>query len=155
MLVTSVPVETLAAAWQCVDWYTMRWIIEDFHQGLKTGCQIEQRHLDSYEDLTRLVGLLAPLALRLLQIRARARHAPDAPATTVLPVEIVQVVALLDQRPTASLSADELWRTIARLGGYLGRKSDGPPGWKTLWRGWSRVQQVLEGVHLALNFLSS
>lgn len=155
VLVTSVPVETLAAAWQCVDWYTMRWIIEDFHQGLKTGCQIEQRHLDSYEDLTRLVGLLAPLALRLLQIRACARHAPDAPATTVLPVEIVQVVALLDQRPTASLSADELWRTIARLGGYLGRKSDGPPGWKTLWRGWSRVQQVLEGVHLATHFLSS
>jgi hypothetical protein len=38
---------------------------------------------------------------------------------------------------------------IARLGGYLDRKSDGPPGWQTLWKGWMRVMDVLEGVHLA------
>jgi hypothetical protein len=47
------------------------------------------------------------------------------------------------------LTAQQCWYAIARLGGYLARKGDGPPGWKTLWRGWLQVQTLLEGVHLA------
>jgi hypothetical protein len=40
-------------------------------------------------------------------------------------------------------------KRIAQLGGYQGRRSDGPPGWKTLWHGWLKIQTWLEGVHLA------
>jgi len=35
---------------------------------------------------------------------------------------------------------------LQRHGGYLGRRGDEPPGWKTLWRGWLHIQAVLEGV---------
>ena len=34
------------------------------------------------------------------------------------------------------------------MGGYQARKSDGPPGWKTLWKGWLSLQTLVEGVHL-------
>jgi len=149
VLLTSVPTATVEQAWQRVDWYRARWIVEDYHQGLKTGCSIELRQLQSYEGLRRLLGLLAPMAVRLLQLRATARDAPERKASETLPSDLVQVVALLAKVPAASLTAQQCWFTIARYGGYLRRRSGGPPGWKTLWKGWFYIQALLEGVHLA------
>jgi hypothetical protein len=149
VLLTSVPTATVEQAWQRVDWYRARWIVEDYHQGLKTGCSIELRQLQSYEALRRLLGLLAPTAVRLLQLRAAARDAPERRASETLPRDLVQVVALLAKVPAASLTAQQCWFTIARYGGYLRRRSGGPPGWKTLWKGWFYIQALLEGVHLA------
>src|SRR5205085_10547142 len=57
--------------------------------------------------------------------------------------------ALLAKVPAAALTAQQCWYAIARCGGYLRRRSSGPPGWKTLWKGWFYVQTLLEGVHLA------
>ena len=151
ILLTSVPTTTVEQAWQRVDWYRARWIVEDYHQGLKTGCRIELRQLQSYEALRRLLGLLAPAAVRLLQLRTAARDAPERLASEILPLDLVQVVALLAKVPVpaAELTAQQCWYTIARYGGYLRRRSGGPPGWKTLWKGWFYIQALLEGVHLA------
>ena len=147
----SVPTAMVEQAWQRVDWYRARWIVEDYHQGLKTGCRIELRQLQSYEALRRLLGLLAPTAVRLLQLRAAARDTPERLASEILPMDLVQVVALLAKVPVpaAELTAQQCWYTIARYGGYLRRRSGGPPGWKTLWKGWFYIQALLEGVHLA------
>ncbi len=149
VLLTSVPTPTRKQAEQRLEWYRARWMVEDYHQGLKTGCQIEQRQIQDYEGLRTLLGLLSPLAVRLMQLRAAARQTPERPVQQVLPTEVVQVVAHLAKLPTETMSTQQCWHTIARYGGYLGRKSDGPPGWKTLWRGWLYVQTLLEGVHLA------
>lgn len=134
MLLTSVAVLTLQQAWERVDWYRARWIVEDDHQGLKPGCRIKQRQLQSYEGLRCLLGLLAPLAVRLLQVRAASREDPARPASQVLPSEVVHVLASLAKVPAADLTAQQAWHTIARCGGSLGCKGDGPPGWKTLWK---------------------
>ncbi len=149
VLLSSVPVQSVEQAWERVQWYRTRWIVEDYHQGLKTGCRLEQRQLQSYAGLRRLLGLLAPAAVRLLQLRAVARQSPQQSALQILPLDLVQVVASLAQVPAAGLTAQQCWHTIARYGGYLGRKRDGPPGWKTLWKGWLYMQALLEGVHLA------
>jgi hypothetical protein len=149
VLLTSVPTMTVEQAWERVDWYRARWLVEDYHQGLKTGCSIELRQLQSYEALHRLLGLLAPTAVRLLQLRAAARETPERLAGQVLPTDLVQVVALLAQVPATELTVQQCWYTIARYGGYLQRRSGGPPGWKTLWKGWFYIQALLEGVHLA------
>ena len=93
VLLTSVPIQTVEQAWERVDWYRARWIVEDYHQGLKTGCRVEQRQVQSYEGLRRLLGLLAPAAVRLLQLRATARQTPEQPASQTLPTDVVQVVA--------------------------------------------------------------
>jgi len=123
--------------------------VEDDHQGLKTGCRIQERQLQSYEGLRRLLGMLAPLAVRLLQVRAASRQDPTQPATQVLPPEVLQVLASLAKVAAAGLTAQQAWHTIARCGGYLGRTGDGPPGWKTLWKGWLHIQTLLDGIHLA------
>src|SRR5437588_3472679 len=152
ILLTSVPVHTVEQAWERVDWYRDRWIVEDYHQGLKTGCSIEERQLQTYEGLRRLLGLLAPMAVRLLQLRAVARLAPEQPASQTMPDEVVQVVAYLAKVPAAELTTQQCWYTIAGQGGYLGRRGDGPPGWKTLWYGWFHLQTLLQGIHLASLF---
>src|SRR5436305_13797881 len=107
VLLTSVPTATLAQAWQRVDWYRARWIVEDYHQGLKTGCSIEERHLQSYEALRRLLGLLAPTAVRLLQLRAVARETPERLASEILPTDLAEVVAPLAKVPAAALTGQQ------------------------------------------------
>jgi hypothetical protein len=152
LLLTSVSVENEEQAWERVEWYRMRWIVEDYHQCLKTGCQIEARHVQTYEGLRTVLGFLAPLAVRLLQLRSAARAQPDQPAQDVLPKEVVQVVAHLAHVAPSRLTVQKCWHRIAQAGGFLGRKGDGEPGWKTLWLGWLYIQTLLEGIHLASQF---
>jgi Transposase DNA-binding/Transposase Tn5 dimerisation domain len=152
ILLTSVPIQTVEQAWERVEWYRARWIVEDYHQGLKTGCCIEERQLQTYEGVRRLLGLLSPMAVRLLQLRAASRLTPELPASQTMPDEVVRVVAYLAKVPAAELTTQQCWYTIAGQGGYLGRPGDGPPGWKTLWYGWFHLQTLLQGIHLASLF---
>jgi hypothetical protein len=149
ILLTSVMTQVEDEAWDRVEWYKCRWVSEDYHQCLKTGCSIEKRQLREKERLWRLLGLLAPVALRLLQLRDIVRLSPEDPAISTLPKDLVQVVAHLTEVPLESLTMKGFWWAVAQQGGFLGRRRDGPPGWKTIWRGWLHVQTLLEGVRLA------
>jgi len=152
ILLTTLPLTCAEQAWEVVRWYEWRWQMEDFHKALKTGCQMERHNLQTIEAVWRLLAILTPLALRLLVIRQAAQQAEEIPASEVVSAEVIQVVTHLDQRHQAIRTAKELWRAIARLGGYLDRKHDGPPGWQTLWKGWKRILDVLEGVRFAALF---
>ena len=102
--------------------------------------------------MKRLLGLCAPIAVRLLQLREVARLEPERLAMERLPIELVQVVgALAEMEPQEieQLTVGSFWQEVAKIGGYQGRRRDGPPGWKTLWHGWLKIQTLLEGVHLA------
>jgi hypothetical protein len=148
IVLSTLPIPCVRDAWEAVQWYSWRWLLEDFHKALKTGCRMEHHHLQSVEAQWRLLAILAPIALRLLMIRQAAQQADEIPASAVVSGEATRLVVLLDHRHRTIATARDLWRAIARLGGYLDRKSDGPPGWQTLWKGWMRVMDVLEGVHL-------
>jgi len=39
----------------------------------------------------------------------------------------------------------EFLRAVAGLGGHLGRKCDGEPGWITLWRGFEKLMLIARG----------
>ncbi len=153
ILLTSLPTSTLAQAWERADWYGHRWVVEDYHQCLKTGCRIEHRQLQSAERFFRLLGLLSPVAIRLLQLRDLARSEPDRLASERIEADLLTVLAAQAGLDPSSMTTEVFWREVARLGGYLARRRDGPPGWKTLWAGWLRVQTLLEGFHLAAHLL--
>jgi hypothetical protein len=155
ILLTTVPILCPADAWEVVQWYRWRWILEDFHKALKTGCRMEQRFLQRVEALCKLVAILTPIALRLLLIRQAAQQTQDIPAAQVVSQEVIGVVIHLDPRHREIVTAKQLWHAIARLGGYLDRTCDGPPGWQTLWKGWMRVMHTLQGVRFACHFSSS
>lgn len=148
LLLTTVPIATADDAWERVDWYTCRWLIEDVHQCLKTGCQVEQTQLRDAGPIQRRLAMLLPLAVRLLTLREVPRVWPEAPAALVLDHLAVQLLAARTRLPVAATVGEAL-RQVARLGGHQGRRRDGPPGWRTLWRGWWRLETLLEGARLA------
>jgi hypothetical protein len=116
---------------------------------VKTGCGLERRQLREEVRLERLLGVLAPMAVSLLQPRDLARTQPQRRAREALPPDVVGVVAHLAHVPVEALTLGHFWTTVARQGGYLGRMRDPAPGWNALWVGWRRVQTLLEGVRLA------
>lgn len=107
--------------------------------------------MQTADRLIRLLGLLSPVAVRLLQLRDLSRQAPDRPALQVFEAEAVSIVAARTAQPPSTLTAGAFWNEVARMGGFLARTGDGQPGWKTLWKGWLQLQTLLEGVHLAFH----
>jgi hypothetical protein len=149
ILVTSVPTRTVDEAKERVRWYTCRWLSEDYHQCLKTGCAIEKRQFNHGDDIRRLLGFLGPIAARLLQLRNVARTEPQAPAALhVDPLMIEVLVQRLEWTDTEPLTLGEFWQGVAQLGGHQGRRRDGPPGWKTIWRGWQYLTDLVTGARL-------
>jgi hypothetical protein len=97
----------------------------------------------------RLLGLVSELSVRLLQLRDLARQDPERPACEVIEAEVLAMVAAQTGQVSSGMTTAACCKAVAQLGGYVARRGDGPPGWKTLWKGWLRVQTRLAGVHLA------
>jgi hypothetical protein len=142
ILVTSVVVRDAADALTVIEWYEHRWLIEEYHKCLKTGCAIEKRQLTTAHSLQACLGFLAIIAVRLLQLRETSRQEPETPARHTVEPSLLETVQRYFKLPSTELTLREFWRLVARLGGFLGRKSDGDPGWQTLWRGWLRLQDL-------------
>jgi hypothetical protein len=155
ILLTSLVTASLDDAWERIAQYTCRWTNEEYHSCLKTGCALEKRNLGDQPALERLLALCAPVAIELLQLRDLARIEPERPALEVIEPELVAVVAALSELPPEGMRIQTFCTAVAQRGGYLGRKGDGPPGWKTLWRGWYDVQRIWEGVKLARHLTPS
>jgi hypothetical protein len=161
MLLTSEPVENIDQANTCVDWYTCRWLIEEWHKAEKTGCRLEASQLKTAEALERLAALTAVVAVRLIQLRELAQAATmpgvqdpellcNQPAAlrAVVPGNWILVVSYLAKCQPEALTPRLFWLTLARQGGFLGRKSDGLPGWQTIWRGWAKVMTLVQGIEI-------
>lgn len=142
VLITSLSISSADQALQIIEWYEHRWLIEEYHKCLKTGCAIEQRQLTTAQALEACVGFLALIAVRLLQLRETSRQKPETLARQAVEKSLLETVQGYFKLPPTDLKLREFWRLVARLGGFLGRKSDGDPGWQTLWRGWLRLQDL-------------
>lgn len=147
LLLTSLPVTTVEQAQQVVTWYSYRWLIERLHYVLKSGCKLEQSQLRQAVRLERLLAVYSLVAWRLLWLTYQARVTPDAPCTVALHEAEWQALYLFTHRttklPSQPPSLRLATRWIGQLGGFLGRKADGEPGVKVLWRGWSRLQDIV------------
>jgi hypothetical protein len=146
LLLTTLPVTTLAEAATCLGWYALRWLIERYHFVLKSGCRIEALQLATAARLDRALALYSIVAWRLLWLTYLARQTPDAPCTLALAPLAWQALwcahhqttTLPTTPPTLALAV----RWIARLGGFLGRSGDGEPGVTVLWRGLQRLDDL-------------
>jgi len=142
-------VESAEQAWQAIHRYSSRWPIEDFHRGVKTGCRLEQRHLQEQGSLQNLLAIVSPIAVRLLQLRNLCREEPEQPAMAWVEPEEAQVIASKLGVAVERLSIEQFVFSVAQLGGFLRRACDGPPGWQTLWEGWLRLRWFVAGMRFA------
>lgn len=142
ILLTNVPVNNFADASERIDWYHQRWIIEEYHKGLKTGCQIEDLQFTTEMGLQPAIGLLSVVAVSLLQLRdvSRRPEADTLPATGIFSKRLVALLSVWRYQQRRDLTLHEFCYALARLGGHQNRKSDHQPGWLVLWRGWTKLQ---------------
>ena len=148
VLLTSVAVKSKKTALTMTEWYSMRWLLEEYHKCLKTGCSVERRQLQEAGRLKSCIGMLAVVAVELLQLKLLARGQPDRRALRSAPQQHVEVLAAYRQRSPKGWTVYEFWREVAMLGGFLGRRSDGEPGWQTLWRGWQQLDLMTLGAQV-------
>ena len=115
-----------------IEWYERR--CEEFHKGMKTGCNIEGLQFTTVERLGPAIALLSALAVTLLEMRdfSRMEEAETKPAEDVIDQAYVTVL---------SLWMHEFFYALARL--------DHPPGWLIIWRGWAKLQNLLIGYEAA------
>ncbi len=150
-LLTNLPVETVEQAWEKVDWYCCRWVIEEYHKAQKTGCAIEDLQFEHVDRLRPMIALLSVVATTLLSLRDLSRDATlrDLPATEVVDEELVEVLSGWRYGQRRPLTVGEFFQALARLGGHQGRRGDGAPGWLVLWRGWADLQRMAAGARAA------
>jgi hypothetical protein len=148
VLLTNQPVATFDEALRVVGWYESRWIIEELHKAMKTGCGIENMQFTATPRLEPMIAVLSAVATTLLNLRAASRRedAMTRPATDVISIEYVQVLSgWRCLRVRSDLTIHEFFYALARLGGHQNRRRDKRPGWLVLWRGWMTLHAMLEG----------
>lgn len=145
VLYTSEASRTFAAAWRVIEYYEQRPVIEEFHKALKTGCRLEERQYQTAPRWEAVTGLLSVVAVRLLQLKSVARMDPQRPANRVVPARWITMLERLRTSPRPIHTVRDFFRGLAGLGGFLGRKHDGEPGWITIWRGLTKLILCLRG----------
>ena len=154
MLLTNLPVRSFDEAREKVRWYCLRWRIEMYFKVLKSGLKVEACRLAHAERLMRYLTVMSIVAWRLFMITIIAGTDPDTPCTALLADHEWQVLFLkVNQNRTLPASVPTIAEAVtwlARLGGFLARDGDGPPGTVTLWRGWKRLTDLADGWSLAI-----
>lgn len=149
VLLTSLPTTTFEDAWQVIEDYEKRWLIEEYHKALKTGCNIEGHSLRTTGRLEALIGLISVIGVRLLSLKMHARVEPDEKAVNRVPSTWIEAIAGVRPRINiANLTVRGFFHTLAKLGGFRGRNGDGEPGWQTIWKGYLRMHWVIEGMQI-------
>jgi hypothetical protein len=152
-LITDLAIRTRSEAIEKINWYAMRWKIEVFHKILKSGCKAEDSKLRTAERLANLMAVFCILSWRVLWLTMLNRIAPNAsPKLALTDTEIALLDRLISgashRRCRPGTLAFYLTK-LARLGGYLARAGDPPPGNVVIWRGLSRLTDIELGAEIA------
>jgi Transposase DNA-binding/Transposase Tn5 dimerisation domain len=148
-LITDLPVNSGRAAVEKLEWYAMRWKIEVFHKILKSGCRAEDSRLRTAQRLANLIAVFCIVSWRVFWMTMLNRASPDAPADLALtPTELHVLDHLLKGPLTKRKTLSDYLTKIAKLGGYLARGSDPPPGNLVMWRGLSRLRDIELGANI-------
>jgi hypothetical protein len=150
-LFTNEPVHSLEDALRVIGWYETRWVVEEFHKGMKTGCGVEKMQFCTADALEPAIAVLSVTAAAILELRDAGRQsdAKERPATDVMPRDYVELLSVHRYKQRRDLTIHEFFMALGRLGGHQNRKGDGPPGWLVLWRGWIKLRSMLDGFDAA------
>ena len=98
--------------------------------------------------ILKTIAMYMIVAWRLLYITYKARVEPESSGGDILRMYEWQALYCMVHKtrhpPVQPPTAAEVVAMIARLGGFLGRKNDGYPGVKVLWRGLKRLLDIAE-----------
>ena len=149
-LLTTIDIRSAEDAERCLRWYCRRWRIEDWHRVLKSGCRIEDLAHETVERLRRAIAINLVIAWRIMLMTLLGRETPELPAEVLFSdIELRTLKAYAKKKDLTPPSVlGEAVRLVAKIGGYLGRNSDPPPGHQLLWQGYIEFQFMCLGFAL-------
>jgi hypothetical protein len=149
-VLTTITITSATEAEQCLRWYALRWRIEDWHRVLKSGCRIEDLAHESAERLRRAIGINLVIAWRIMLMTLLGRETPELPAEVLFSdIELRTLRAYAKKKGLQPpLLLGEAVQLVAKIGGYLGRNKDPPPGHQLLWQGYTEFQFMCLGFAL-------
>jgi hypothetical protein len=148
-LLTDLPVRSREGAIEKLRWYAQRWKVELFHKILKSGCKVEESLLRTAPRLVNLIATCCVLGWRIFWMTMMNRTNPSASPTVALTqLELELLDRLRDGAAAPAPALSDYIGRIARLGGYLARASDPPPGNIVMWRGLARLTDMAIGFSL-------
>lgn len=149
-LLTSRDIDSVDDARQCLQDYALRWRIEDWHRVLKSGCEIEELAHQSADRLERAIAINLVIAWHIMVMTLLGREVPELPAEVLfsdLEIEVLQAYATANGLKVPG-NLGETTRLVARIGGYLGRRNDPPPGHQLMWYGYKTLSNMCVGYAL-------
>ncbi len=158
-LITNLPIRSRKDAVEKLSWYAMRWKIETFHKILKSGCKAEDSKLRTAERIVNLIAIFCILSWRIFWMTMINRLTPTAPPSVALTRQETTLLDIMIKDGNAPrpqhLQLSVYLTKIARLGGYLNRAKDPPPGNLVMWRGLSRLTDIELGFTLATRLMGN
>ncbi len=151
ILLTNRPVQSLEQAREVVEDYACRWMVEDYHKAIKSGCGIEETQMTTLHGLHNVIALLSVLGVHVLRLRCNARDEQIRQQPARLHEEPLKVqLAARDSKHAnwREMTAWEFYIAVAKMGGYVLNPHKRPPGWIVLWRGYIRLEDMCQGVRL-------
>lgn len=146
LLLTTIEVATFEQGIRMLEWYSIRWGIEVYHRTLKSGCKIEERQLRHADRIEACLAIDMVVAWRIFHLTKLGREVPDVPCTIFFEEAEWKALATYKTQnpipPEQPPSLREAIHMVAGLGGFLGRKSDGEPGTKSMWLGLQRLEDL-------------
>lgn len=147
LLGCSLPTVTRADINERRTWSSCRWRVEVFHDIEKNGCSEADRRFETAAAREACLAVLSVVAVHSFQLRGALENQPEAPAEQVATASEIAGVRRFSGHKKGLLTGRAFVRGVARRGGFLGRKGDGDPGVRSLWRGYQRLQDMIVGFH--------
>lgn len=142
IFLTTLPINTFENAYKVIEYYLCRWEIEVFFKVLKSGCQVEERQLETTDRMKPLIALFLVLSWRIMYVMMLGRHCPDIACEAIFSdsewKSVFKILHKKEKIPEKSISLNEFILMIAELGGYIKRNNQSP-GIKVMWKGLMRM----------------
>ncbi len=149
-IITNLPINTLEDSKKVIEYYTKRWQIEIFFKVLKSGTKVEECQFNTIEAMQKMIVLYSIVAWRLMYLMRMGRECPNLPCDLFYSTEEWKVICIVSKKKRNSIpTLSEINIMVAKLGGYLGRKNDAPPGPKNMWTGLRRLRDLVIAFEIA------
>jgi len=165
MLLTTEKINTFEEARKVTRYYELRWRIEDFHKAWKSGTKVEALRMQSKDNLEKMIVILSFVAIRLLQLKEHfeqdslSKASDSSPSCRELLTEpewkVLWQTTEKKQIPENPPSAAWAFKAIAKLGGWTNSKRTGKASWSTIWDGWFKLNERVQGFLLAQKLMGT
>lgn len=147
-LISNIPISELDCPTELIKFYLLRWQIEVFFRVLKSGCKVEELQLVNNKRLRPCLMLYMIVAWRIMLATSTAKVCPDISCELLFTKEEWHFAWAMNNKskpPNMPPSIGTIVKLIAKLGGYLCRSSDSPPGPKAMWLGLNKLYENIRG----------